>query len=185
MAGGTPLARAAGELTYPVGGQVVKCKTMKAFSLILPALLLFAPLSTVDADVTDKLIGKWSGTATATSGGVAIPENVTTVFRRLEKKGLLITTTVKVSGQPSVLGTSRYHDNGKVDGELKLNGAVVAVVSGTWGISDKVLKANVKANGLFPSFRITSKTTLAGANRITIVGTTSSGERSVGALTRK
>ena len=159
--------------------------TVKAFSLILPVILIAATLLTVRADVTDALIGKWSGTATTISRGVTVPQKITTVFQRLENSGLIATTTVKIAGQPTVIGTTRYHDDGKVDGEAKQNGAVVAVVSGSWGSTGKILKATVQASGVFPSFRLTSKTTLVSADRITIVGTASNGNKTVGALRRR
>ena len=134
------------------------------------------------ADVTSKLIGKWSGTATATSNGAAISQKISTVYKRYEGTGLSAVTTIQVSGQ-RLIGTSRYHKNGKVEGDLKRNGSTVAVISGTWSATSKVLTANVKAEGLFPTFRSNSRSMLVAPGKLSISGTTSTGERSVGSLT--
>lgn len=151
----------------------------------MKALLILALLPSLSlADVTDKLVGRWAGTVTATSNGVAVSQNTKVTYTRLGKKGLLAITTITIPGQPQAKGVSRFRDNGKTDGELYRNGSVIAVVSGTWTATNSVLKSNVKAEGLFPSFRITSKSTVTGSN-ISAVGTTSTGERSVGSLKKK
>lgn len=136
------------------------------------------------ADVTSKLVGTWSGTATATSNGAAISQKTSTVYKRYEGTGLSAVTTIRVSGQ-KLIGTSRYHKNGRVEGDLKRNGSTVAVISGTWSATPKVLITNVRAEGLFPTFRSNSKITLVARGKLSVSGTTSTGERSVGSLTRR
>jgi len=152
----------------------------------MKTILLAVLLSAIacQADVTDKLIGKWSGTATATSNGTAVSQKMTIVYKRYEGTGLHAVTTIQVSGQ-KMIGISRYHKNGKVEGELKRNGAVVAVISGTWTATNKVLTTSVKAEGLFPSFRSNSKSTLVAPDKINLSGSTSTGERSVGSLKKQ
>lgn len=155
---------------------------MKTLAAI--ALASIFTISPCHADITDKLIGAWSGTGTATSNGTAVAIKISTVCKRYEGTGLRVVTTSLASGQKSI-GTSRFHSNGKVEGELKQNGSVVALISGTWTATNNALKYNVKAEGIFPTFRISSKVTLVTANRIKITESTSRGEYSVGSLKRK
>lgn len=156
-------------------------KTLAAF-----AILTIGLVRVCQADVTDKLIGTWSGTGTgtATSNGEIVTQKIFTVYKRYERSGLQAVTTITGSGQ-KFIGTSRFYRNGKVEGELKLNGSVVAVISGTWTVTSNALKSNVKAEGVFPSFQSNSKVTLVSPRKITISGRSSTGERSIGSLRRQ
>ncbi|GAA5119261.1 hypothetical protein GCM10023212_11100 [Luteolibacter yonseiensis] len=153
-------------------------------TILIAALGLASSIHFVAADVTSKLIGTWSGKVTATSNGQAVVQNTTTVYKRYEKTGLIAVTTIKFSGQ-KIVGTSRYHKNGKVEGEMKVNGNVAAFITGRWSANNTTLSTSATAEGLFEPFKSTSKITLVSKKQLKIIGSTSTGERSVGSLKKK
>lgn len=153
-------------------------------SLILAALSIATAAQLSAVELPSKLLGTWSGTVTVTENGKATAQKTTTTYRKNGKTGYIATTTIKAGGITGK-GITRYYKNGKLDGELKIDGDVIAVASGTWSASKTTLKEDVKAVGLFSSFRTQSKTTLTSSSRITLTGKTDTGERSVGVLIRK
>ncbi len=155
---------------------------MKTALKVVTSLFLAAQFC--NADVTDKLLGKWSGSGTATSDSSVVTQQITTVYKRYRKTGLVATTTIR-SGGIKLIGTSKFRENGRVEGTLKVDGATVAVMSGTWRATKKALYSNIRANGLFPSFHSQSSVSIVSKNRISLSGSASNGERSVASLTKR
>jgi hypothetical protein len=160
------------------------CKLSFVKTLLLTTLAIASSVHFSTADVTSKLIGKWSGKTTATTNGAAVVQDTTTVYKRYEKTGLIATTTIKANGQ-KLVGIARYHRNGNVEGELKRDGAAIAFVSGRWSATSKTLSATVTYEGLFDPFKSTSTVTLSSSKQLKITGSTSTGGRSVGSLKKK
>lgn len=153
-------------------------------TLLLAALGLVSSIHFAAADVTSKLIGTWSGKVTATTNGKAVVQNTTTTYKRYEKTGLIAVTTIKFAGK-KIVGTSRYHQNGKVEGEMKVDGNVAAFITGRWSANNTTLSTSATAEGLFDPFKSTSKITLDSKKQLKITGSTSNGEHSVGLLKKK
>ncbi len=154
-------------------------------TLLIIAGAIVASLQLAVADLRDDLIGKWSGTATANVNGVLVPEKITVVFKKYQNVGLIVTTTIQIKGRPTSIGVARYRDNGVVDGEMKINGSVVAVLKGEWGMGRKKITQEVVARGIIKPMRIKSGYTLTSKNRLTSSSKATGGTRAIAVLTRK
>ena len=151
---------------------------MKA--LTIAAISILASVQICSADLFQDFFGTW------TQDGVTPGTKITTVYKRFEKKGLVATTTVVIPGQDKGIGVTRYYDNGKIKGDLKRNGAVQSKLSGTWAVSKRSLKANLKVSApMVPIFTGTIKTTLVSNSRISTVSISEDGARSSSILVRK
>jgi hypothetical protein len=137
------------------------------------------------ADVTDKLIGgTWKGTVTQTADGESIRIQGSTVYTRYQKTGLESVTTAKANGV-TLVSTTRFRKDGKVEGVMKWKDKVVSVSSGTWSATGKVLTSHLKTEEMGDTLVSVSKTTLTSPNRITISEKATTGERAAGTMTRK
>lgn len=125
---------------------------------------LFTSIQFCHADLFSGFFGKWK------QNGLSSGTNITTVYKRIENKGMKATTTIVIPGLEKGIGITRYHDNGKLDGEIKRGGVVETKLTGTWRISGKSLKTKMKQSGdLFEPFSQTTTTTLVNQNKITSI----------------
>jgi len=147
------------------------------------ATLAFCFLTSVQicsADLFSSLFGKW------TLNEDVPDSSATAVYKRLEKKGLISTTTVVLPDSPKGILVLRYHDNGKLDGEAKSMGIVGATFSGTWQVDGKSLRTNMKISSpRFPTISQKTRTTLANPDKITYVVTAKDGSKTVNTYSRK
>ncbi|RYD77400.1 MAG: hypothetical protein EOP84_15570 [Verrucomicrobiaceae bacterium] len=153
-------------------------------TLIIAALSLAAAAHLSAVELPSKFLGTWSGTVTFDTEGEAMAQKTTTTYKKNGKSGYIVTTIIKARGI-TAKGITYYYKSGKLSGELKRDGAVIAVASGTWSVSKNTLKEDVRVKGMFPSYRTVSKATLTSSNRLSVSDKSDSGERSSGVLTRK
>jgi hypothetical protein len=137
------------------------------------------------ADLTNRLIGNWSGPGTTLVDGRTLKTSSIVTTRRFQENGLISTTALKIAGKGTLKGVLKYFDSGKVSGSLSRNGELVATSSGKWSVSSGVLTVRVKSSGLFPTFSQTTKTTLLSRRKMIISGSSSNGGRSIQTLMKQ
>jgi hypothetical protein len=141
---------------------------------IIATILLAVATSPCRGDITTALIGTWTGSATSTTGGTKIKSHGITTYKRFQKKGLTATTRMVSQGY-LFKGVMTYRDSGNADGVLKQDGVAVGFYKGTWSATANTITLTVKASGLFPSFRQTTKTTLVTKVKTSSVSRASNG----------
>jgi hypothetical protein len=153
-------------------------------TLVLIAAAFISANIACHAGVIDKLLGTWSGTGHA-DGSILVQRHAV-VYQSYENTGMLSTTTIRIQGYPKQTGVLRYHKNGKLEGDLKANGKVIATIKGSWTQTATTLTTTTTARGIFPT--ISQKSVLklsADSNKSTTKGRTSTGNTSKVYLTRQ
>jgi len=151
---------------------------MKTITTIV--LAAFVSLQVCKADLTDKLIGTWIGGGVSISNGTTLQTSTKSTFKRFQENGLISTAQVKIVGFPTSKGVIRYYDSGKMEGALIQDGKTLAILRGTWAISENSMTSKMKVSGLFPSFTQKSTTILLGNRKMTTASTTSNGVKGTG-----
>ena len=148
-------------------------------SLAIIAISIFASVQFCSADLFGDFRGTW------TQNGSEAGSKITTIYKRLGKKGLIATTTIVLPGVGKSVDVTRYFDNGKIKGELRRDGFVRSTLTGTWSVVGNSLKAKTKVSApLFPTFKENIKTTLSKTDKITTVATSSTGASSSAVMFR-
>jgi hypothetical protein len=161
----------------------IPVQTMRTLAAVVVALISASAVGR--AGVVDKLIGKWSGTASTVVGGTTYKQKTTEVFKRFETTGLIVTTTTQVPGQDKFVGVVRYHKSGKIDGSGKASG-FTSTASGKWSVTATALKSTIKWKNAAATVTVVTTETLQGKNKYQFVSTvTPGGVTTAGPLTRK
>ncbi|MES2440924.1 MAG: hypothetical protein V4584_17800 [Verrucomicrobiota bacterium] len=147
-------------------------------NLILSTFALLVSVQLSSASLLEDLVGKW--TVNRTEPGVRI----TTVFKRVGKKGLVANSTTIVPGLSRSIGVTNYRANGTVSGNVKRDGVVQNTISGTWRISgNKLTETVVITSPLFGEVDQKTTVTLANPNKLKTVNILD-GSRTTGTLSR-
>jgi len=147
---------------------------------LFPSLVLAFSICQVSADVTDKLIGDWTGRVSTKYQGNTAEANIHQSFERFQKKGLIVHSTVKLTGQPKAKSISKYYDSGNVEGVTLQSGQTTSVFEGKWWIEDNKLVVKTKVTALANSFSQTTTTVLLNPRKFSTVMTSSIGVRGTG-----
>jgi hypothetical protein len=148
--------------------------------------LLFVPLQTSQADVTDDLIGKWTGTSLASyKDGRKIKSSFIDVTRRFQSQGFITRSTLTIPGKPLTKVVMRHYDSGKVRGTIVQGGQTLALINGTWQINDNTLKVRSKVSTLAGNYSQTARSVLVSKKRLSSLTVATNGIRTVSTAVKK
>lgn len=149
-------------------------------------LLLFVPVQNTKADVTDKLIGKWTGTSLASyEDGRKVRSSFIDVTRRFQSEGFITRSTLTIPGKPLTKVVMRHYDSGKVRGTIVQGGQTLALINGTWQINDNTLNVRSKVSTVAGDYSQTTRSVLVSKQRLSSLSVATNGIRTVSTAVKK
>jgi hypothetical protein len=149
-------------------------------------LLLFVPVQNSNADVTDKLIGKWTGTSLASyKDGRKVKSSFVDVTRRFQSQGFITRSTLTIPGKPLTTVVMRHYDSGKVRGTIVQGGQTLALINGTWQINDNTLNVRSKVSTLAGDYSQTTRSVLVSKQKLSSLSVATNGIRTLSTARKK
>jgi hypothetical protein len=169
---------------------VLKALTMNAiYKKITPALFaiticLFG-LSQIRAENVnlDYYVGDWRSSGTLEYDGQQIKFTGTSSVRKIGADYYTVAES-KIAGQGSATTVGWLYANGTMSGEVRQNGTILGLVSGTWYFSGDSIYTNIRQEGVNFDFTQNTKSTFIDANRMIAISDTSYGARIIGESSR-
>ena len=131
----------------------------------------------------DFFIGDWKSSSTLEYDGQQIRSTGTSSIRKIGADYYSVGEE-KIAGQGTGTSAVWYYSDGSLAGETRLNGELLALVSGTWYFLGDSIYASVRQQGVNFDFTQISKSTFIDANRMIVISDASYGARIIGESSR-
>jgi hypothetical protein len=131
----------------------------------------------------DYYVGDWRSSLTLEYDGQQITSTGTSSVRKFGADYYTVAES-KIAGQGTTTSVGWLYANGTMSGEVRQNGTILSLVSGTWYFLENSIYTNSRQEGVNFDFTQNTKSTFIDANRMIVISDTSYGARIIGESSR-
>jgi hypothetical protein len=131
----------------------------------------------------DYYVGDWRSSSTLEYDGQKITSTGTSSVRKIGADYYTVAES-KIAGQGTTKAVGWLYANGTMSGEVRQNGRILSLVSGTWYFLGNSIYTNTRQEGVDFDFTQNTKSTFVNANRMIGISDTSYGARIISESSR-